>query len=170
MKILDFNDGKVIISPEILSISPFKELWDKDKSKDKELATKQLKYIWFYSDYNSPYFKYSEEERHTLILKDVLNDNKFNTKEIKKELEKYRELTISPAVDAVDAAFSFIRNLQNYLKRIDLTQVDAKKVSDIFINMPKIINSLQEAKKAAEIDSTAKIKVRGNASVGLFED
>ena len=54
MRIIDLIDSKIVISPEALCISPFSELWQSDKSKDKTLATNQIKYIWFYSDFNSP--------------------------------------------------------------------------------------------------------------------
>ena len=42
--IFDVVDNKVIIKPEALLISPFKEIWE---NKDKTLANNQIKYIWF---------------------------------------------------------------------------------------------------------------------------
>jgi len=172
MKILDFIDNKVTISPEILSISPFKEIWVNDKSKEKELAIKQLKYIWFFSDYNSPYFKFPEEDRKKLILEDVLKDKSFKVdKDLVASIDKYKSLTYSPAIEAVESAFSLISKLNKYFKEIDFTEVsDPKKITDMFANMPKIIASLNEARKHAESENSAKIKVRGNASTGIFED
>ena len=75
MKILDLVNGQVVITPEALCISPFSELWQEDKSKTKANATNQIKYIWFFSDFNSPYYQQSESDRHSLILADVIKDN-----------------------------------------------------------------------------------------------
>ena len=143
MKILSFKDNKVIISPEIVSISPFKEIWDKDKSKEKGKATAKLKYLWFYIDYESPYFKYPEKEKHEKITKDVLKDTEFKVdKELEEAIEKYKEIHYTPAIETVDAAMAFVKQIQKWFKTVDLDEVrNAKQVTDIFKDMPKIIAS-----------------------------
>ena len=94
MRIIDLIEGNIVISPEALCISPFSELWQKDKSKGKALATRQIKYIWFYSDFNSPYFQDPESDRHNLILMDVIKDKDFEvTEEVKEGIKKYKQLT-----------------------------------------------------------------------------
>jgi len=172
MKILDFSDNKIIISPEVLSISPFKEIWEEDKSLNKKTATDKIRYVWFFSDYNSPYFKFPEEDRKKLILEDVLNDKKFKVdKDLVISIDKYKQLTYSPAVGMVETALVLVGNLNKYLKEVDFSEVpDPKKITEIFANMPKIVASLNEAKRLAEAEVTASIKVRGNASLGMYED
>ena len=171
MKLLSFKNNKVIIAPEIVSISPFKEIWDKDKSKEKENATNKLKYLWFYIDYESPYFKYPEKEKHEKIISGVLKDTKFKVGEdLKIAIEKYKELNYTPAIETVDAAMTFVKQIQTFFKTVDLSEVkNAKQVTDIFANMPKIIASLNEAKAQAEKEQSANVKVRGGAATGMFE-
>jgi ACT domain-containing protein len=171
MKILDVIEGKVVITPECLCISPFSEIWSNDKTKDKIQANQQIKYVWFFSDFNSPYYKFPEDERKAFIIKDIIKDSKFTvTSQLKEAIETYKRLHSSPAIAAVDAAFTFMNKIQDYFKTVDLEEVDAKKITDIFINMPKIVASLNEARKAAAAEETSATKVRGGATVGLFED
>lgn len=171
MKIIDLIDSKIVISPEALCISPFSDIWLNDKTKDKTLATNQIKYIWFYSDFNSPYYVHPELDRHNMILSDIIKDKKFEiTDIIKKGIDKYKELNNSPALQAVDAGYVLMDKIHTYFKDIDLSTVDAKKVMDMFINMPKAITALNEARRNVYSEQTSGVRVRGNADVGMFED
>lgn len=172
MKIVDLVDGQVVITPEALCISPFSELWQEDKSKTKANATNQIKYIWFFSDFNSPYYQQSESDRHSLILADVIKDKDFKVDtKVKEGIKKYQQINSSPAIDAIDAAYAFMRNIQDYFKTVKLTEVsNPKTVTDIFANMPKMVEALNQAKKAAYAEQSNGVKVRGGADVGLFED
>jgi hypothetical protein len=51
----NLNKSLEINEPEILLIREFKALLDKDKTKDKEQATKELTYIYLALDWKSPY-------------------------------------------------------------------------------------------------------------------
>lgn len=170
MKIVDLIDGQIQITPEALSISPFSELWQKDTSKTKINATNQIKYIWFYCDFNSPYYQHPESDRHNLILMDVIKNKDFKvTPEIKEGLKKYKELHNTPAMKMLDAAHALVEKMEKYFKDVNLEEVDVKKVTDVFINMPKIIASLNEAKKNAQAEQTKGVKTRGDAELGMFE-
>lgn len=170
-KILDLKDGKIVISPECLAITPFKELWESDISKTKSLATNKIKYVWFYSDYSSPYFQQPEEVRQKMIILDVIRDKDFKvTKDIKDCIAKYKELSSTPAIRMVESANILAGKMESYFKDVDLAAVDVKKVTDIFINMPKIVSSLKEAEKKCMEEVNNGVKVRGNASIGMFED
>lgn len=172
MKILDMVDGRVIISPEILCISPFSEMWDKDKSKDKVHANSQIKYIWFFADFNSPYFQHPEEIRSKAILEDIIKIKDFKvTKEIKEGIEKYRALNMTPAIEAVENAAIFLRKVQEYFKTVDLGEVNnPKSVTDIFASYPKMVASYNEAVKNAYAEQSTGVKVRGGAKTSLLED
>ena len=170
-KILDLKDGKVVFTVECLLIEPFSTIWENDKSKDKLQANDAIRYIWFYTDYESPYFQFPEEDRSKLIIKDIIKSKDFKvSKEIKEAIIKYKQLTTSPAVEALDAAFAFIDKIHKYFKSVNLEDVDATKITTMFGNMPKIIASLNEAKNAAEREQSSSNKVRGEAKLGIFED
>ena len=78
MKLFDIDNNKVIVHPEALLIQSFKLLWDRDKSKDKARALKELAYVYFMTDFKSPYDRYDPAERHIQISADIVGDEKRN--------------------------------------------------------------------------------------------
>ena len=171
MKLIDLIDGKIVISPEVLCILPFSEIWSKDKSKDKVQATNQIKYIWFYTDFNSPYYQHPEHDRHILLLKDVIKDEKFKVdNDVKQAVEKYKQLHITPSMRLLDAANSAIYKMEKYFKNVNFENDDPDMVQKMIINMPKLVNSINDATKLCREQASSGVKVRGNVDVGLFED
>ena len=84
---LEINEG------EILLVTEFKNLFNKDQSKDKELAFKELTYIYLALDWKSPYSQYTELERHEEALRDSgLTEEEFNNPVFREACRKYRAL------------------------------------------------------------------------------
>lgn len=84
---LEINEG------EIFLITEFKNLLNKDQSKDKELAFKELTYIYLALDWKSPYSQYTELERHEEALRDSgLTEEEFNDPVFREACRKYRTL------------------------------------------------------------------------------
>ena len=81
MKIFDFKDNEVVVSPEILTILVFKDIWDSDKSKTKKNAYNDFKYIYHLCDFNSPYNNYSEERRIEAIKEEVIGEKTYTPDE-----------------------------------------------------------------------------------------
>lgn len=48
MNLLKIENFELIITPEALSLKPFKRIWDRDKSDDKRKAIQDLSYIYFF--------------------------------------------------------------------------------------------------------------------------
>lgn len=137
-ELLTVTENRVIPSAYALSIPEFKAL------KPNELA-----FVYFFTDHNSPYAAYSEEDRL-----DKLN-NDLNTKANPKVLgaiTKYKELSETSAVKLLKAARTSVTKLETYFKTIDLTQIDdhgkpiyhAKDLIANLSNMGKVVNGLQE--------------------------
>ena len=84
---LEINEG------EIFLITEFKNLLNKDQSKNKELAFKELTYIYLALDWKSPYSQYTELERHEEALRDSgLTEEEFNNPVFREACRKYRTL------------------------------------------------------------------------------
>ena len=45
-----------------------------DKTKTKEKATREISYIYFMCDFNSPYMVYPEGKRREIVIKDFMKD------------------------------------------------------------------------------------------------
>ena len=78
----NLNKQLEINEPEILLVREFKALLDRDKTKRKEKATRELTYMYLAIDYKSIYSQYSEYERHEEALNDSqLPEEEFNAAE-----------------------------------------------------------------------------------------
>jgi hypothetical protein len=171
MKVFDLIDNKVIIKPESLLIIPFSEIWKGDKSKHKEKANKDITFIWFFCDFDSPYFNYEENERAILIKEQVLEDSKYQITEIvQKGIDRYKELNLSPSMRMLDSAYSAIFKMDSYFKGIDFENDDIDKVTRAITNMPKMIQAINEAKELCKKEQSVSERVRGGASLNVFED
>lgn len=172
MKLLDLVDGAVVIKPECLAIEPFEKVWLSDKTKSKKEASKILKYVWFFADYKSPYHDKPEDERHKMLVADVLRDKSFKvTKEVKACIAKYREVHTTPAMKMVEAGNIFCKKLEDYFTSVNLEDVKSPKaIADMFVSMPKIVASQKEAEKKCFEEAASGTKVRGGAKLGKFED
>lgn len=178
-KFFDLEDLVVRIKPSTLLIYPYSEIWKRDKSRDKSQAFKELQYIFFMLDYESPYIDLNEEERIKQIKEYSIRDSKFNPDKLVLEgIETYKKANISPAMEMLEATNIAIQSTKDYLKGVDYTLMDARgnflyeidKVQNAVIKMPKMIEALNQAKELCKKELSSSNRVRGGASVGLFEN
>jgi len=173
-KIFDVVDSKLIIKPEALCISPFEEIWKSDKTESKKIATEKIKFIWFYSDTESPYYKnYPEDIRAKHIATDILKDKSYKiSKDIIDGCSKYRELYTTPEERLVDGAQVAVYRMEKYYREVDLSEIsetDIKRISDAVVALPKLVQAMKDARKAAQSEEGTGTKVRGQANLGIFE-
>lgn len=170
-RIFDVVDNKVVLKPEALLIPPYKEIWENDKSKDKIEAYKIIKIIWFFCSPDSPYYQNtSEEERLQIIINDVINDKKYKpSKEILEGIEKYKSLYSTPELRLLDAVEIAIFKMDKFFRGIQSDEDNIKKVSDSIVAMPKLMQSLKDARRIAESSDASTTKVRGAKELGLYE-
>lgn len=172
MKIIDIVDNKVIIKPEALCIEPFSTIWESDKDPTKKNAIDKIRYIWFYCDYESPYFKnYPENLRGKSIVKDAIRDKSFKiTKDVEDGVKKYTELHTTPEMRMIDGANLMIHRMETFFREAEIDGENIKKVTDSIIAIPKLVQALKDARKAARADGDSGTKIRGNADIGMYED
>ena len=174
MKILDLDQNKkIIISPEALGLTFFKVLWSRDKTKDKENAYRDIQYVYYFSDLNSPFFKNPPDQRDGLIKEYVFGDTSYKVdKEVEAAIVAYKELNTTPAMEMLNAVTIVISKMKDYFESVDLSNGESEinKVQNAVINMPKMIAAVNEAKEACRKESLGTTRVRGGAQVGLFED
>ena len=84
---LEINEG------EIFLVTEFKNLLNKDQSKNKELAFKELTYIYLAFYLICSFSQYTELERHEEALRDSgLTEEEFNNPVFREACRKYRTL------------------------------------------------------------------------------
>ncbi len=171
MKILELKDNKLQISPEALGLTFFKALWSRDKGKDKTQAYKDISYVFYFTDFNSPFYSYPPDQRDGLIKQYIIGDTTFKVDTlIKDAIKSYQELTLTPAMRMLQATMEAVNKMEIYFKTIDLEEESIKDVQDAIIKMPKLVAALNEAMDICKKETVGTSRVRGNATVGMFED
>lgn len=168
MKIFDIIDHTVVVSPEILTIKCFKDIWELDKSKLKENAYRDFTYIYHMCDYNSPYSNYPSNERTNSVKEEVLGDKKYTpSKEVNVAIEQYKKLIESPLTRLLEASKKRIDDIVDYFNGNTVEDISEAKISgDILKNIGATAASFKnledEVRKTRENSGG---KNRGNVHV-----
>ena len=180
MKLFDLKGGSVIVTPEALLIPEFKVLWKRDEDKDKEQAIRDMSYLYFISDYKSPYVISSDEfTLAPMVAKDFMKDENYEPDEaLKTAIEKYKELQLTPSMKLLIASIKTINNLVAYLESVDLQERDRVgkpiyKPTDITNSLARIggiVESLNKVKEQVERETIKSGTLRGQRRKGNRED
>ena len=152
----------------------FKNLFDKDKSKDKSQAFKELTYIYLALDWKSPYSQYTELERHEEALRDSgLTEEEFNNPVFREACRKYRALQDSnKSIKMLNAAKTAVDRFIDYFEVIvDLNERDqngkpifsAEKVMKEVSNLTKVHQELIDLENAVKKELIEQSTLRAGA-------
>jgi len=167
MKVFDIKDHNVFITPETLSIEIFKNIFTKDKSKDKTYANDAITFIYHTSDSNSPYADHSLEEKDARVIEEVLVDKKFKvTKEIDEARSIYKRLVLSPLERLLESTKNSIQDITDYLNEKTIDPDELKTKLDMMSKFSKFINEYQGLEKTVKKEKEAtKGRVRGDVDI-----
>ena len=165
MRLFLIEKNKVIPNPAALLIAEFKQIYLRDKSKDKEQALKELAFVYFLADYKSVYLSVPPEEREQVIIEDVFEDNYWKPdKEVQLAVRKYQELQEVPTMRLLDGAQEALEQLIVFFKRKDLlTKVD--KSGKPIYKPGDITKAMGETSRVAEAIDTLRNKVKRELDV-----
>lgn len=182
MQIFQFDKTsyKVRILEEVLLLTPFKNVYKKDKSRAKVLALNELAFVWFFADIKSPYQSIiDEEDRTEEIVKDTdLDDNWKPDKAVKAAIDFYKERDKTVVVNLYNAAMiaasavnDTFSNAKALIKDSDDQIGAAEKVIRALEKVPKVMQSLRDVEKELikEIDDKEG-KKKGAKTFGMYED
>lgn len=178
--LFDLKDRKVIVSAEALLIPEFKDIYSRDKSKDKAKAIQQLSYVYFIADYKSPYVSsLSPDALKRVVGKDFMKKEDYEPdSKISAAIEKYKGLQRTPSMLLLDASLQTVHNLTDYLQNVDLQERDKHdkpiyKPSDVTNSLSKIgaiVDSLNKVRANVEREILATAQLRGQRKKGNRED
>ncbi len=125
MKIFDYTNYTLTLHmPEILLVREFKQVLDKDKSKEKEKAFSIFQYGFLVKDFKSPYKDYTEDERITEALKDTgLTEATLKEEYVKEFLFKYQQILDSNRIlRMISSVYRTLDELEIYFKTVNFTE------------------------------------------------
>ena len=167
-----------INEPEILLVKEFKALIQRDKSAEKDRATRELSYIYLAIDWKSPYSQYSEHERHDEAISDSgLTESEFNDPIFREACRKYRALQDSnKSIKLLEAAKRAADQFIDYFETIvDLNERDnngkpvfqAEKVMKEMATLHKVHEELITLEDQVKKELTEQSTVRAGAVDGF---
>lgn len=176
-RLFDIVGTEIVLNPNTLAVPQFKKIWNRDKSKGKEFAIKEITYVVFLCDFISPYKDLPEYERGNIIKADIFKGEKWTSDEVIEEaIDKYNQLQETPNMRLLKSARSTLEKMADYFDKIDFEETDsfgklkysAKDVASNLTsvgNIVKSLTSLEQQVKKEVIESN----VRGDNEIGPFE-
>ena len=177
-KIFDIINGDVVITAEALAIPAFKKIWDNDKSKSKDKATDEIKYVAFLCDQaKSPYKDFPEYEKEAVIKNDIFGEAWEPDALVKEACVQFLKLTETPTMRLLRASKSAVDKLAIYLETVDFDKLDSNgkpySARDVVFNLGNIgnlVKSLNVLETAVRIEQSETTRIQGGTEVGYFED
>lgn len=179
MKLLKYEGYTITISEEALLLKPFKALWDRDKSPEKDIAKQELGYIYFMEDTRSDYQTYIERDERSkqIMLGEGMPSNWKPDKLVESAMEFYSSFKSDGALLLEDLRY-MVANLRKELREISLKTLDEKgkpiysidSYTKIVKDLNGLIKSIDDTEKTINREITQSEKVRGAAEKAMFED
>lgn len=181
MRLFEIDSHYVLkIDPIAYSLIPFKVLWDRDKSKTKDVAKKELSYIYFKNDFKSDFYSETDEiKREIEVKKHVFGADKWepDTKVFEaEEFYKERQRTLSSKL--LQGALIYAGKIDQFFRTVNLEERDnnnkymfnPKQGNDILKDLGKTIESLKQLQDIVNKEQEANDQLRGGRKKGMYTD
>ncbi len=183
MEILEIKNNIVQPTPEILSIKVFAKIWDRDKSKRKELAVQELSFIGAMCSRlkTNPFREYEESVREEKVVSaiikkkgwkpdSVIEDAIIWYKEWQQESSasmRYYEANLG----AIEKTIVFLTDELDYTEK-NKSGMPVYKFTDIVRGIKdadNVLKSLGSLRKKVETDLYEASKTKGDKEINHYE-
>jgi hypothetical protein len=174
-----------VLDPHLLSIIPFKRVWEKDKTKDKRHATAKILYLYHCFHPKSDFFEKQKSVRPTLVVQATMakelheeclrwepfaseKEASFMDEDMWGALRYYVDeyLKLDPLWDSVEAFNEAIYNLNNILKDKNASPQSIRIASNELDDLPK---KREKMRQQAEARQAFTLKVAGDKKIRRSE-
>lgn len=180
MKLVRFENFRLVISEEALFIKSFAALWNRDRTVDKSKALLEFGFIYFQYDPRSDYmFIEDEMERFEEIkLREGLPDGWKPDKQVLAAVEDYKFLTQTTSSLLLEDTRHAIGKIRKFLREVDLSEEDDKgkpkytiqSITNATSQLPKLAKDLAEAQKEIDKEIAENSQMRGKKTKKILED
>lgn len=178
MNLFQLIEYNLHISEEAYGLQPFKKLLDNDKSKNKEIAIKELSLVFFIADIKSDYnYILNLKDKQEEIVKDLNfpKEWRFN-KDLQIAIDFYKERSKTVSSVILENSLFIANTLSNKMRKIVESDDDMLSIKDIdsissgLSKMPGIVTSLQKLEQTVIKEQSEKSSNVGSQEKALFED
>lgn len=173
MEIFNIEEDNPVITPEGLYIPELRHIWERDTSKNKEVARAQLVAIYHLVDPRSSYAAQDADERKSLVLGDYLEDPNYTLdEEMLVAMEKYAVLIKGPLTRYYESLQNALDSITAYMSTATVRggkDGNFAQVQSNIANSDKIISAMAKAKEASikETQSTV-TRLKGSNNFGFL--
>lgn len=174
IKLFKYEGYKIVISEEAFALKPFRQIWQRDKTVNKDRAIMELGFIYFYCDPRSDYqFLVDDKERLEAIKEGEGLPSKWEPDKVLIEaMEFYKSFKPISALLLEDTRF-MVNKFRTKLRELDFDNLEVKEfkeVTAIVKQITPLIRDLDEAEKALNSEMRNSSKMRGQGEKTIFED
>lgn len=179
MRLFKYESYKMVVEPEALLLKPFKQIWQRDRSHNKEKAMMELGFVYFFTDPRSDYQYLTDDEERKKAIKEGegLPESWEPDKLVLAAIEFYSSFKPTSSLLLEDTRYA-VDKLRKLLREIDLSQTDDKGKPIYTLNtitatikqVPSLVRDLDEAEKAITKELMSTGKMRGQGEKTLMED
>ena len=171
MKLFKYEGYEVKVAPEALNLKPFKKLWDRDKSKNKEKAINEFAFLYFYCDPRSDYqYIVDDESRMDAVKQGVGLPEDWKPDALMSAAITFYGTFDSNAARLLRMASKELDKAQSALDALNPTDYKGLKEQMSLMQMiPKIASMIQEAEKSINTEEEFG-EARGAVEKAMFDD
>ena len=138
--------------PQFKVLSPFKELYKNDKSRDKVHSSQKMWAIAFICDpsKNNPYRNLSDNDKKTLLSQDWLKDPSYDWSELDDCVKFYNKCLLTPEQKSIIAWKEKMEERDQFLANTKYTLENGEKLDKIVANTPKLYEQLKQLETKLE--------------------
>jgi len=179
------EDWRVIIRPETLKLTPFKNVMDKYKNREDGIT--ELSYVYIMADWETDYDELVDlKERSEKIMESLAESYKIKLDNITVEaINFYKERQPSISLHHLDTVKIVLANLQEAMINIDMTKtiIDEEgeevelydtlalnRITSIIEKSPKLIAAVKEMEKQVRTEIQENTSHVGSGQKSIYED
>lgn len=175
------RDGVLTIEDNLWGLEPFRKILKRDKSRNKDLALKEMLFIYYYTDIKSDYLIIDVKFRTEEIIKDLQLPDNWKIDSIMQEAITFyeeRSLTVigklyKNALLAANDISEYLTKTKELLEERDDRNKPVTTLTTIVGGISKIKVVMQDLKAAEKELIKEKIetegRMKGKQAMGLFE-
>ena len=178
------EDRVVKPTDEVLQVSPFREIWERDTSPNKEVALQEFSFIEFMTSAlkTNPYRGYAEDRKAEVVKRDIVKVEGWSPDIlVLKGMEKVKEFQKdgSESYSLYLSALVAKNKLQDFFNTFNMNKVNMKTGAPIYKpkditaalqDLDRTIVSLQSLERKVEEDLFETSKIKGQKEVSVFAD
>lgn len=174
LKLFKYESYKIVISEEAFALKPFRQIWIRDRSVNKDKAIMELGFIYFFCDPRSDYqYLTDEDERKKAIKEGEGLPSKWEPDKIVQEAMIFYESFKPTSALLLDDTRLMVNKYRKRLREQEFDGLEVKELKELgalIKQIPSLVKDLDEAEKAITSEIRNAGKMRGQGEKTIFED